>query len=268
MIQPDSIKFLTDTTTSLSDSLVKVDSLAASDSLRLVDSLKSIVQIPRGFIGMPHPSLPQTESWVFVILLTLFFLLIYSIARSYGLISDTIKTFFQVKERSSIFSNAAVNYSGFRILIILYAIGVLSFYVYLVMHKSNLPFSIKEYVFFLLVTGLFFVFKLLIFELIGYIFLTPVILKMLKDSYFNVVLFLSVVLFPLVFIQIYILDNFTQIIEIIGIFLILIAFILILIKLFQIFFRNILAIFYILLYLCTLEILPLIFLFKVYQLIV
>jgi len=97
MIQPDTIQFLTDSTKILPDSLVKVDSLAAADSLRLVDSLKSIVQIPRGFIGIPHPSLPQTEDWVFIILLVLFFLLVYSISRSSDLISDAFKTFFQVK---------------------------------------------------------------------------------------------------------------------------------------------------------------------------
>jgi hypothetical protein len=268
MIQPDSIKSLSDSTISLSDSLHKVDCLATSDSLRLIDSLKSIVPVPHGFIGIPHPSLPQTESWVFIILLALFFLLIYSIIQSYDLISDTIKTFFQVKERSSIFSKAAVNDSRFHFLITLYAIGVFSIYAYLALYNSNFPFLITKYGLFLLVTGAFFVFKLLIFNLIGYIFLTPVILKMAKDSYFNVVLFLSVALLPLLFLQIYIPGNFTGIIQIIGLFLILTAFILILIKLIQIFFHKLLAFFYILLYLCTLEILPLIFLFKVYQLIV
>jgi len=268
MIQPDTIQLLTDSTKILPDSLVKVDSLAAADSLRLVDSLKSIVQIPRGFIGIPHPSLPQTEDWVFIILLVLFFLLVYSITRSSDLISDTIKTFFQIKERSSIFSKAAVNDSRFRFFMIIFAIGVLSFYVYLVMHKSNTPFSIKEFGLFLLVTGLFFGLKLFIFDLIGYVFLTPASLKMAKDGYFNVVSFLGVVLFPLIFLQIYIPDNYTRLIEVVSLIISLTACILIIIKLFQIFYRKILASFYILLYLCTLEFLPLIVLYKVYQLLV
>ena len=72
MNQPDTLHIAKDSLSALTDSTAYVDSIAQADSLHLVDSLRAIAQIPRGFTGIPHPSMPQTESWVFVILILLF----------------------------------------------------------------------------------------------------------------------------------------------------------------------------------------------------
>ena len=267
MVQPENIKFVGDSSNVLQDSLAKLDSVAVSDSLRAVDSLKTIIKLPQGFVGIPHPSLPQTENWVFAILLVLFFLLVYSVRQSIGLISDNIKTFFQVKIRSSIFSKATVNDTSFRFFLVIFSIGVLSFYACLLNHNSSKSLSIKEYGLFLFATSLFFGIKHLIFDLIGYIFLNQVSLKMAKEAYFNVISFLGVVLFPMLFLHIYAPHQISGVSDIISFIICILSIILIIIKLFQIFFQKILASFYILLYLCTLEFLPLIILFKVYELI-
>jgi len=174
MIQPDSIKILNDSTRSFAtDSLAKIDSLARVDSLRAVDSIKSIVHIPTGFVGIPHPSLPQTEIWVFVTLFLLFILFVFSISRSSGFINDILKNFFQVKERSSIFSKATVNDTRFRLILVLFSIAVLSLYSYLVFYHTPDEFLLTKFALFLLTTMLFFGFKSLTFELIGYVFLIP-----------------------------------------------------------------------------------------------
>ena len=268
MVQPDTLKFLTDSSRVLTDSLAKSDSVSIADSIHLADSIRAIALIPHGFVGVKHPSLPQTESWVFIILVLLFFLFVYSISQSIGLISDTFKTFFHVKERSSIFSKATVNDTRFRFFLIIFAIGSASFYVYLLLHNPELPFSIKQFSLFLLTTSLFFIIKSLLFDLIGYVFLNTSNLKMAKEAYFNVVSFWGVCLFPILILQIYIPDNFIGITQFLSLIVSISAGLLIIIKLFQIFFQKILASFYILLYLCTLEILPLIILFKVFKLIV
>jgi hypothetical protein len=267
MIQPETIALARDTTKVVSDSIVKSDSLAMLDSLRVVDSIKAIAKIPTGFIGTPHPSVPNTESWVFLVLLALFFLLIYSLGRSFALISDTVNNFFQVKERSSIFSKATVNDSSLRFLLSIFAIGVLSFFACLLQHNSSVTISIKEFGLFLLATSVFFCIKYLILDLIGYVFLNRINFKMAKVAYFNVVSLLGVMLFPFLFFHIYAGEYISGIADIISLILCVCAAILIIIKLFQIFFQKILASFYILLYLCTLEFLPLIILFKVYKLI-
>ena len=268
MIQPDTINSISKSATNLPDSLAKLDSITTADSLHLADSLTAIIQIPQGFIGIPHPSIPQTESWVFVVLMLLFFLLIYSVSQSSGYISDTIKTFFQLKERSSIFSKATVNDSRFRFLLIVFSIFVLSLYVYFFFHKSDKVFTINEFLLILLITGLFLSIKFILFKIIGYVFLNPNNLKLAIDSYFNIFSFLGLALYPLLFLQIYLNDGLVSIINVTSLIVSSIASLLVTFKLFQIFFQKILDFLYILLYLCTLEILPLIILIKVYKMII
>ena len=268
MIQTDTLQVLNDSIHKIPYTLAKLDSIARVDSLKgIADSLKVIVNIPRGFVGIPHPSLPQTESWVFIVIVLLFFLLVFSVSGSAGLIAETMKSFLQVKERSSIFSKATVNDSRLRLLLVSFSICVLSLYVYLMVFNPSGHFSIKNYGFLLIATGLFFGIKSLIFEMIGYIFLTPSTLKMGKESYFNIVSILGVILFPLLILQIYVPSGLYNMTEMISLIMCLSACILVIIKLFQIFFHKTVASFYILLYLCTLEILPLIVLFRVYKLI-
>jgi hypothetical protein len=268
MIQPDTINSISNNANILPDSLAKLDSIATSDSLHLADSLKAIVQIPRGFIGIPHPSIPQTENWVFIVLILLFFLLAYSVSQSTGYISDTFKTFFQVKERSSIFSKATVNDSRFRFIFIIFSIIVLSLYVDFSLHNTDRPFTMLEFGLILFVTSLYLTLKLFLFDIIGYVFLNQSNLKIAKESYFNIISFLGLTLYPILFLQIYLQENLIGVTKVMSLIACLIAAILIIIKLFQIFFQKLLASFYILLYLCTLEILPLIILFKVYKMII
>jgi len=275
MIQPDTIQALNDSVQAIPDSLVKLDSLTRIDSIArmdsiqaVADSLKALALIPKGFLGIPHPSLPQTESWVFVILLLLFLLFIYSISRSAGQIAETVKSFLQVKERSSIFSKATVNDFRLSLLLTLFSIGVFSLYAYLLLSKTDTPFSIKTYGFVFLVTGLFMGLKSGLFNLLGYVFLSPLTLKMGRESYFNIIAILGVSLFPFLILRIYMPPHLYYITDTISLALCVGASILVIIKLFQIFFHKTVASFYILLYLCTLEILPLIILYRVYYLII
>ncbi len=267
MNQLDNIHILTDSIGKItSDSLATVDSINRMDSIHVADSLKLVLQKPTGFIGIPHPSLPQNESWVFIALFILFIFLVFSMTRSSGLIADSIKTFFQVKERTSIFSKASVTDSRFRVFLITFSVLVISFYIYTLLFESHGVFSFIKYLQFLVVTILFFGFKALTFLIIGYVFLDNTSAKLAKESYFRVVAFLGIVLFPLLIFQVYVPVGLMKIDSWISFFVCISAYILITIKLFQIFFHNIVAFFYILLYLCTLEILPLFALYRAYQL--
>jgi len=237
------------------------------DSSMMFESFKSLVRVPHGFEGLSIPSLPQTENWVFGIVVFLFFLFVFSISKSYGTIPETIKTFFQVKERSSIFSNATINDFRVRFFLLIFSTGVLSLYAYLILNGSNSAFSIIVYGYFLIVTSLFLVFKSIIIDLLGYVFIDPRNLKMAKTSYFNIISFWGIALYPLLIFKIYAPVYLQNTIKIISLIICLIGCILIIIKLFQIFLDKIVASFYILLYLCTLEFLPLLVLFRVYNLI-
>jgi len=144
----------------------------------------------------------------------------------------------------------------------------LSLYMYLIIFTADNSFSLKEYGYFLVVTGLFFGIKSLLIDLIGFVFLPHSTLKIAKESYYNIVSILGIILFPLLILQIYIPYNLYRIPEISSLIIGIAACIAVIIKLFQIFFHKTVASFYILLYLCTLEILPLFFLYRVYKLII
>jgi hypothetical protein len=129
-------------------------------------------------------------------------------------------------------------------------------------------FQLKTYGYFLIITSIFLGIKSMLIDVIGFVFLSPSNKKMAKESYFNIISILGVSLFPLLILQIYIPSGYYYITEIISLGMCVGACILVIIKLFQIFFHKIVASFYIMLYLCTLEILPLIILYRVYKLIV
>jgi hypothetical protein len=245
-----------------------VDSIAKIDSLSLTDTLKAAIQIPSGFIGVPHSIFPQNATWVFVVLLILFIMFILSATSSSGMSAETIKTFFQVKERSSIFKKTTISDFRYQFFLISFSISVISLYAYFALYQRGEEFLLKEFGIFLLITTVFFGIKSLLFDLMGFVFLEKKNLTMAKSSYFNVLSFLGIGLFPLLIIDIYSPYKITGFIGIFSIIICVIACILIIIKLFQIFLHKIVASFYILLYLCTLEFLPFFILYKVYQLVV
>ena len=266
MPQTDSIRIATDSVSLLSDSLQQADSIAKVDSVALIDTVK--VQVLHGFEGIAHPSLPSSESWVFGAFLILFLVLVVSMLRGADWLTESIRTFFQVKERSSIFSKATTNGYQSRFLLTCFSIGVFSLYAYYLFYTPAIGFHISGYWLFCVAIGLFLLFKCMMFQLIGYVFLDHTALKLARESYFNVLCYLSMALFPLLIFQIYFPDNLNESTGVLSLIVCVVAAILIIIKLFQIFFRKIVTTFYILLYLCTLEILPLIIMFQVFRIIV
>ena len=266
MPQTDSIRIVADSTTLLSDSLHGTDSIVAVDTVALVDTVK--VQVLRGFEGVPHPSLPSSESWVFGAFLLLFLVLVVSMLRGSAWLTESIRTFLQVKERSSIFSKATTNSYQSRFLLTFFSVGIFSLYAYYLYYTPATGFHLSGYWLFCLAISLFMLFKLSIFQLIGYVFLDHTALKLARESYFNILYYLSIALFPLLIFQIYFPDHLNRSTGVVSLIICIMAILLIVIKLFQIFFRKIVTTFYILLYLCTLEILPLIILFQVFRIIV
>jgi len=237
------------------------------DSAGIASRINPIEKIHAGFVGISHPIFPQSESWVFGILLLFFFILVISISSSTSLINETLRTFFQVKSRSSIFSKTTMNDFRFKYFLILFSIGVLSFYTYLIIYPtSSSEFNFQGFGIVLSITLIFFVIKAMIMRVVGYVFIDQANLKIATDSYFNILSFLGIVLFPLLIIRIYTPYNIVDFIDYASLFLVFLAYLFVIIKIVQIFFHKIVAFFYILLYLCTLEFLPLFVLFLVYKL--
>lgn len=249
------------------DSIMRVDSIMRADSIALADSLR-LAKLTRGFEGIPHPSFPESESWVFGTILFLFLMMVVSFLRSSGWFYESVRTFFQVKDRSSIFSKATINDFQSRFILILFSVGVLSLYGYILLIPSGKPFEITQYALVFGVILLFYIFKFISIEVLGYVFLEKQSLKIARESYFNLLIYLGILLFPLLIFQIYFplwLNDYTVYISLIMCILLVV---LLIFKLFQIFFQKAVTSFYLLLYLCTLEILPVFLIYSIIRTII
>jgi len=246
------------------------DTILSTGTTQGVDSTKSVLHTTfEGFDGIPHSSLPQAENWVFCVLLGLFFLLIIAIRLYPSLISEHIRSIFRVKERSSIFSNPEGSDSRLRILYIVFAFCVISLYAYFILFESEYSdFTLLHYSHFFIATTVFFFIKYLFILLLNFIFFDTKTMKIAVKNYFDIIIFFSLALFILLILNIYCSPPLAEIVQIVSIIICLTTVILIALKLFQLFFSKLLDAFYILLYLCTLEILPILALFQAYKMLV
>ena len=263
MPKADSLKSILDTVQKSSqDSLFMPDSVSVSDSIHTPTT--QIIKF-NGFEGIMHPSLPATENWVFITLLLLLAISALMFVRSSGWVIESMRTFFTVKDRGSIFYKRTMSDFESRLFLVIFSIGVFSLYSYLIINPSGENFSVITFFKFLGITTGFFVLKYLIIKIIAYVFLHPTVQKQTTESYYNVLIYLGLVLFPLLIFQIYFLEDLKHYVKIASLILCLGASIVYTTKLFLIFFKNFATSFYLLLYLCTLEILPIVLLFYLYN---
>ncbi len=229
------------------------------------DSISSTLSHVIGYEGDKFPSLPQTEYWVFICLIVLLVLLVVAVAFSSSSLVLAVKMLFQIDDRTSSFSNMAAISSSSRFLFIAFFLGVLSFLGYLYVHPQGSDFLLSKYGLFLGITTSFLLLKLLLARLLGFVFLDPSLFKIARETYLNILSLLGIALFPLLVFCIYTPFLSDNLLIIIVISFILFALLLFAFRLIQIFFSKIVDSFYILLYLCTLEILPFLALFRLYQ---
>lgn len=234
------------------------DSISGNDSLRMQ---KPII----GNEGKSHPPLPANEMWVFVALMILFALLAFNFRRFSALIADQTKSFFKKEDTIVRRFFSSINTLRFKSQFLLFSIGVFSLYVYILFYNPTDAFRLVTFLKILGVTSGFYLLKVLTVDFIGYVFFDTRKTKIFKDILFNLSTLLFIFVFALLIAKIYLLPIFDFPIDCVGIFLLVFFYILLFIKVFIIFYTKALGVFYIFLYLCTLEILPLLILFWVYH---
>lgn len=218
--------------------------------------------------GNPIPSTTITENWVFGVVFILFVLMIIAVNRSYNWIVEAFRNLSKVRNRSSIFSKTTAEEYQSKFLLTIFSTGVISQYLYLHLYTGN-ALSLKVFMLFFMAGLIFLFIKNLLINLVAYVFLEPELLKIAKENYFNIISFLGVLLYPLLILRLYInTDVDVKIFDSIALILSLSALLFMTIKLFRIFLHKILDFFHLMLYLCTLEILPLIGMFQAYKLII
>lgn len=256
-------KFKTDSV-ALLDSLAKADSIAKTDSNRIIAAVKHT----SGMEGTAFHSFPSNEPWVFVVLIVLFLLFTVGILKSGSEKLRSLQSGFKHNDLWGTSNVSTVNYIQSQILLITFSIGVFSLFVYELFYRSPGLFDLKTY---LLLTGAttgFYLIKYISFQLIGTVFFDSKTVIKFQKIYFNILSLLAIVLFPVLFLYTYQPQSWRYSLEIIATLFLVSYYILLVIKVFQIFYTKVLAVFYIFLYLCTLEIIPLVALFRVYELII
>ncbi len=118
----------------------------------------------------------------------------------------------------------------------------------------------------LMYTGIvvgFILLKYVCFRFVGWIFDEEKNMHVYMRSYFTIMGSLGVILIPLSIASIYTSGVLHSVIQILGYFILIISLLLVTYKSIQIFFAKLISMFYIFLYLCTLEILPVLLLLKI-----
>jgi len=239
-----------------------------TDTLLLqIDTLTQTAQQIR-YSGDAIPLTQQTEPWVFICLMGLLGLLVFIVALLSSSLVRTFKAFFETGKRVEDF-NTSTNSFSTRFFSAVFYTGVLGFLVYLHFQPDNAGFPLITYLYFWGITAAFFCFKSILFSLLGFVFLRKSVLRVAKEVYFSTFALLGIILYPILVIRVYVLPILDyKIIDSVVLFLFLAAFLFIVYKLFRIFFSKPVDSFYILLYLCTLEILPFVVLFQLYKTVV
>ncbi|MDR1584685.1 MAG: DUF4271 domain-containing protein [Prevotellaceae bacterium] len=217
-----------------------------------------------GYTGETIPSCPQTEAWVFVCLGALFLLFVAAVLFSSSSLVWSVKLLLEIDDRTASFINPGAFYFLSRFLYVVFFIGVFSLFGYLYFRSAGDGFLLSEYWLFLGTTTVFLTLKLLLSHLLGFVFFDSSAFKVARRTYFNTLSLFGIVLYPLLVFHVY--SSFLSCNVLIAIVLItaLLSLVFFAFRLFQIFFTKTVDFFYILLYLCTLEILPFLLLFRIY----
>lgn len=254
---PDSILNTMDTISQLRPDSLLTDSLRA-DSVSVVDSLiLTLNSQPTGMEGILHPSYPGNEPWVFIVIAVLFFFLVTGIIQSAGTFIQNFKSFFSRKNAVEIIARPTANIAQFQLFITIFSVCVFALSMHEILVTFPEKFQLITFAVSVGVVGGYYLLKYILFEIIGNTFFDVKTTKNYKNMYFSLMNLVAILLFPILILYTFQPISWQKPLIIAGIVVVTLALLALIIKLFQIFYTKPLALFYIFLYLCTLEILPL-----------
>jgi hypothetical protein len=221
-----------------------------------------------GFEGIPFAKTIASEPIVPILLLSLFLLTVYTFIKGQKIIKETINDFFYLRLRSSIFIESLSGQTFLQNNFGLLFIGSAGLFLHIIFFdKTDLIGNFENRMLYLaLFVGLalaFIVVKVLVFRFLGYVFFDKSITSAFTRGYFTALFSLGVILFLIDTALIYAPSSFYYPLMFTGLIAITITLILIFYKTSQIFLTGIDSFFYIILYLCTLEILPALVMLKI-----
>ncbi len=257
-----------------------ITSAIINDSLQTLsvisaDTLDTVVQkvvaapVALQFAGYAGKAIPETvgsNMFVPILLLAMVFSYGYVITTGRKVIFETINDFFYLKERSSIFIESAVSQFKLNTNFVFLFICSMGLFLHTVTYDTQLSISFEQkstyLLFFIGLASVFLLVKWLLFRFLNFVFFGSGANDIFIRSYFTIMFGYALGLFPVVVFLIYAPNNFHNFSLVIALIVTIFVILLTFLKTSQIFLQNIITFFYIILYLCTLEILPIFIVLK------
>ena len=213
-----------------------------------------------GMRGMELPYQLRSDWMVTSVLFLCFILVSYVLAHGKKHLEQQFKNFALSKERASLFDDTTASDVRYTLVLILQTCILSGFcvYDYFSDHDLLLFRTVPHYLLLSIYIGyivFFFVIKWILYSFVNWIFFNKTRNIIWLESYFNVVIGAGFLLFPIVLLIVYF-DLSPQIAPYFIGFVIIIAKILLFYKCFSNFFNKFHGAFHLILYFCTLEILP------------
>ncbi len=220
---------------------------------------KSLISSIPSKEGEPRKQLVQQQVWFMPLMLLLFVLYGWVTSAYSKVLSQEFKEFFYPKSRNDMFTASMVEVSKMKALMHTLSIFSITIFCYFVLtnllHHKPSSFGISCLML-LLVFVAYVMFKFLVTRLLCYVFFDGKVWIALKQSFSTLTSMLAIALFVVDVIAAYAPDMMAIVALYVGLGLCVIALLLYVFRILSIFFTGISSLFYLILYLCTLEILP------------
>lgn len=235
------------------------DTLQQCDTL-LLDSLATPLK-PEALVVEGLPISPSADSWVITLFILIFLFFSFSFRNSYKYLNNIFISLFKVNYHDNPFAETTINENQLKISLFaltFYTEGVLLYYLFIAPILTNSNLILPCIVGCSLISWLYYLLQKGIYSLLGNIFSTAQQTLFFKESFTSINLIIGLFFIPLATLLLFVKEALCAII-ITCLVIYFLSRLIIIVKGIRIFSPDIFGLLYIILYLCALEILPLLY---------
>ena len=236
-----------------------------TDTHRLITHSDSVATVLReGLYAEKRPSTPSENPWIVGLLILSFAFFAISYRRGAKYLKHLFTSLFKTKSRGNLFDETTINENQLRLsLIILTFIteGIATYHLLIAPLLSNSNYAHYCILFCILICAIYYLFQKGVYSLLGNIFSSRQQTEGFIESFTSTNIFIGLFFTPFILLMLF-MPGIAQIAAYICLVLYILARIIIIYKGIRFFLPQIYNLLYIILYLCTLEIVPLILLRK------
>ncbi len=224
------------------------------------DTTQTVIQEVR-FEGAEKCFSLAHQNWLTILMVVQFFIYCFLLVRYGKVWFERIKNIWRVKQYAGLHINMSEKNVQENFLCLAMTCINLSLFAFLSMTRNNIFYDGNIIVlFFLLLTFVFFCVKQLLTEFVASVFFSRDVVAILRSEIFSLFSYLGLVMYSVLLVMLYA-HGATETLFYVGLGVIVVYMLLKIYKLIQVFYVDLGSFFYLFLYLCTLEILPLISLY-------